>query len=81
VGALAGALLTRSRLAGAVLLAGVAGSFIAVTAYNPGVIHDATEAEDLVGLVVGLMVERHWERARAQSTGEPGSTDAAALAT
>jgi hypothetical protein len=63
VGALAGALLTRSRLAGAVVLAGVAGFFLVALARSPGVVRDAAEVQQLLALGVGLAVERRWDRA------------------
>jgi hypothetical protein len=63
VGGLAGALLTRSRLAGVVVLAGAAGFFLVALARSPGVVRDAEEAQQLLALGVGLLVERRWDRA------------------
>lgn len=62
VGGLAGVLLSRSRLAGLVVVAAVAGYFLLVLARSPGVIHDAGEAQHLVALGVGLLLERQWSR-------------------
>jgi hypothetical protein len=63
VGGLAGALLTRSRTAGILVLAGVAGFFLILLARSPGVIRDGAEVQQLLALGVGLLVERRWDRA------------------
>jgi hypothetical protein len=38
----------------------VAGYFVAALLRSPGVIHGAAQAEQILALGVGLMVERHW---------------------
>lgn len=60
VGGLAGALFSRSRPAGLLVAAVVAGYFFLSLARSPGIIHDAAEVEHLVALGVGLIVERRW---------------------
>jgi hypothetical protein len=60
VGGLAGVALARSRLAGVLVVAAVAGSFTLMLVRSPGVIHDAAEAQHLVALGVGLLLEWHW---------------------
>jgi hypothetical protein len=60
VGALAGVVLTRSRLAGLFAVGAVAAYFLVSLAQGPGAIHAATEVEHLVALGVGLALERSW---------------------
>jgi hypothetical protein len=63
IGGLTGVLLTRSRPAGLFVVVVVVGYFVAALLRSPGVIHGAAQAEQLVALGVGLLVERHWHHA------------------
>ncbi len=66
VGGLAGALFTRFRPAGVLVVVAVAGYFLLGLVRSPGVIRDASEAQHLVALGVGLAIERWFgRRARA----------------
>jgi hypothetical protein len=68
VGGLAGVVVARSRPAGVVVAAVAAGSLLIVPATHPGVIHDADAAQRLLALAIGLLIELHWSRTRANAT-------------
>jgi hypothetical protein len=62
IGGLAGVLLARARPLGVLALVVAAGYFLAPLLRSPGVIHGAAQAEQMIALGVGLMVELHWHR-------------------
>jgi len=65
VGGLAGVVMARSRSLGLFVATVAAGSLLIVPMLHPGVIHDADATQRLLALGVGLLIELHWGRARA----------------
>ncbi len=62
IGALAGVVFTRSWPAGVLTVVVMAAYFLAALVRSPGVIHGSAQAEQLLALAVGLVVELRWGR-------------------
>jgi hypothetical protein len=73
VGGLAEVVLARSRLAGIVVVAGVAAYFLVGLVRSPGILNETAEVQHLLALGAGLLVERHWNRSDRAAAAEYGT--------